>query len=103
MSPADIAFSVCDMRDAHAHHGGGCLITVRDYAAEERGTNLVKPYGIRIDGGKRYLLFQVWDFDGAHYDLSFFITEEHLASGKVKSHVMRFKILRNLDFTNPGN
>jgi len=122
---ADIAFSVCDMRDAYAHHGngfdvvisadnslphlltdedivvalkemlacassgGGCLITVRDYAAEERGTSLVKPYGIRIDDGKRYVLFQVWDFDGEHYDLSFFITEEHLASGEVRTHVMQ--------------
>ena len=122
---ADVAFSVCDMRDAYAHHGngfdvvisadnslphlltdedivvalkemlacassgGGCLIAVRDYAAEERGTNLVKPYGVRIDDGKRYLLFQVWDFDGEHYDLSFFITEEHLVSGEVKTHVMR--------------
>jgi SAM-dependent methyltransferase len=122
---AAAAFSVCDMRDAYAHHGngfdvvisadnslphlltdedivvalkqmlacastgGGCLITVRDYEAEERGTNLVKPYGVRIDDGKRYLLFQVWDFDGEHYDLSLFITEEHLASGEVKTHVMR--------------
>jgi hypothetical protein len=73
---------------AWASSGGGCLITVRDYAAEERGTNLVKPYGIRIDDGKR-LLSQVWDFDGEHYDLSFFVTEEHLASGEVKTHVMR--------------
>jgi SAM-dependent methyltransferase len=122
---ADITFSVCDMRDAYARHGGGfdvvisadnslphlltdedivvalkemlacassgggCLITVRDYAAEERGKNLVKPYGIRIDDGKRYLLLQIWDFDGEYYDLSFFITEEHLASGEVKTHVMR--------------
>jgi SAM-dependent methyltransferase len=122
---ADIVFSVCDMRDAYAHHGngfdvvisadnslphlltdedilvalqqmlacassgGGCLITVRDYAVEERGTNLVKPHGIRIDDGKRHMLFQVWDFKGDNYDLSLFITEEHLASGEVKTHVMR--------------
>jgi SAM-dependent methyltransferase len=48
---ADIAFSVCDMRSAYAHHGNG--------------------------------------FGGEHYDLSFFITEQHLASGEVKTHVMR--------------
>ena len=43
--------------------GGGCLITVRDYEREERGKNLVKPYGVRVENGKRYLLFQVWDFE----------------------------------------
>jgi 2-polyprenyl-3-methyl-5-hydroxy-6-metoxy-1,4-benzoquinol methylase len=31
--------------------GGGCLLTVRDYDREERGTGLVKPYGVREDGG----------------------------------------------------
>lgn len=75
----DVALSVCDVRQAHAHHGagfdvviscdnslphlltdddlamafsqmlaclvvgGGCIVTVRDYAQEERGKNLVKP------------------------------------------------------------
>ena len=34
--------------------GGGCVITVRDYDEEERGTNLVKHYGARVEDGKRY-------------------------------------------------
>ncbi len=121
----DITFSVCDMRQAHAHHGsgfdvvisgdnslphllsdedlllalrqmhacasigGGCLITLRDYEREERGRNLVKPYGVRIENGKRYLLFQVWDFEGCYYDLSFFSIEENLSTQEVKTHVMR--------------
>lgn len=69
--------------------GGGCLITVRDYDKEERGTNLVKHYGARVEDDKRYVPFQVWDFDGDHYDLSFFVVEEELGSGQVKTHVMR--------------
>lgn len=69
--------------------GGGCVISVRDYASEERGKNLVKPYGVRTEHGKRYLLFQVWDFEGDHYDLGFYIVEEDLASQQVKTHVMR--------------
>jgi len=121
----DIAFSVCDMRQAYAHHGtgfdivvscdnslphlltdedllvafkqmlacltvgGGCLITVRDYEIEERGTNLVKPYGIRTENGKRYLLFQVWDFEGEYYELTLFITEENLLTREVSTHVFR--------------
>jgi len=121
----NISFSVCDMREAHMHHGsgfdiviscdnslphlltdqdlllalkqmhdclvpgGGCVISMRDYAREERGTNLVKPYGVRVEDGKRYLLFQVWDFDGEHYDLVFYFIEEDLASGEVRTHAMR--------------
>ncbi|HYD63674.1 MAG TPA: class I SAM-dependent methyltransferase [Noviherbaspirillum sp.] len=69
--------------------GGGCVITVRDYEAEERGRNIVKPYGIRIEEGKRHLLFQVWDFDGECYDLAFFFVEENLVSGDVQTRVMR--------------
>jgi SAM-dependent methyltransferase len=122
-----ISFSVCDMRNAYAHHGsgfdvvvsvdnsiphlltdedillairqltaclsagGGCLITVRDYEREERGKNLVKPYGVRVENGKRYLLFQVWDFEAEHYDLAFFFVEENLSSHEVTTHAMRSK------------
>lgn len=121
----DIAFSVCDMREASTHHGtgfdvviscdnsvphllddgdvllalrqmaaclrpgAGCVISVRDYDQEERGRNLVKHYGARIENGKRYVLFQVWDFEGKHYDLRFFIVEENLLTLEVKTHVMR--------------
>jgi SAM-dependent methyltransferase len=69
--------------------GGGCLITVRDYEREERGRNLVKPYGVRIENGRRYLLFQVWDFEGEHYDLTFFVVVEDLSTGEVQTHALR--------------
>ncbi len=69
--------------------GGGCVITVRDYAAEDRGTNLVKLYGVRIENGRRYLIFQVWDFEGDMYDLTFFFVEEELSTRDVISHTMR--------------
>ncbi|GAB3252531.1 class I SAM-dependent methyltransferase [Chitinimonas naiadis] len=121
----DIPFSVCNVREAHAHHGsgfdvvisadnslphllndrdllhalrnmhdcladgGGCLITVRDYAQEERGRNLHKPYGVRMEGNKRYLLSQVWDFEGEHYTLTFFVVEEDMATREVRTHAMR--------------
>lgn len=121
----DVALSVCDVRQAHVHHGsgfdvvvscdnslphlltdqdllaafremlacladgGGCIVTVRDYALEQRGKNLVKPCGVRVESGKRYLLFQVWDFDGDQYDLTFFFVQEDLSTGKVETHAMR--------------
>ena len=71
--------------------GGGCLITVRDYGKEARGRNLVKPYGVHVEGGRRHVLFQVWDFDGDGecYDLSLFAVEEDLATGQTTTQVMR--------------
>lgn len=141
LSPAEVArarleaeqrhlrldISVCDMRQAHAHHGGefdivvcadnslphllsnadictalqqiyaciqpggGCIITVRDYDAEPRGTGIVKPYGVRIEGGKRYMPFQVWDFEEPFCNITFFFVEEELSSGAVRTHAMRSK------------
>lgn len=71
--------------------GGGCVVSVRDYAQEPRGTNLVKPYGVREEADKRYLLFQVWDWDlsGDHYDFSFYIVAEDLATRAGHTHILR--------------
>jgi SAM-dependent methyltransferase len=71
--------------------GGGCILTVRDYDSEPKGTNIVKPYGVRIEGDKRYLLFQVWDFEGGHCNIAFFFVEEDLNSKITTTHVMRSK------------
>jgi hypothetical protein len=50
--------------------GGGCIVTVRDHESEERGKNILKPYGVRVASEKRHLIFQVWDFNGEQYDLA---------------------------------
>ena len=69
--------------------GGGCLLTVRDYDQEERGTGLVKPYGVRDEAGKRYLIFQVWDFVDTIYDMAmYFVVDDGTAEQSV-THVMR--------------
>jgi hypothetical protein len=36
-------------------------------------------------------LFQVWDFEGEHYDLTFFFVEENLSTREVITHAMRSK------------
>ena len=65
-------------------------MTVRDYDREERGTGLVKPYGVRDRDGKRYVIFQVWDFRGDIYDLAmYFVVDD--GGGKPETHVMRSK------------
>ena len=59
--------------------GGGCLITVRDYDREERVGVQVKPYGVRDEGGVRYLIWQVWEFSesgGPVYDLAMYFVAD---------------------------
>ncbi len=70
--------------------GGGCLISVRDYDQEERAGVQVKPYGLRIEGQTRYLLFQVWEFEGSIYDLAMYFVEDQGGSDCI-THVMRTK------------
>lgn len=58
-----------------ARPGGGCLISMRDYASPPpTGTVEVRPYGERLWAGRRYQLRQVWTWRGPRYDLSFEIT-----------------------------
>jgi SAM-dependent methyltransferase len=68
---------------------GGCLLTIRAYDQEERGRGIVKPYGLREEGHKRYLVFQVWDFEGEQYEFSLYFVEDDVSSGVTHTHVMR--------------
>jgi SAM-dependent methyltransferase len=69
---------------------GGALISLRDYdPAESTGTKVV-PYGVRTEGDRRYLVFQVWEFDGPLYDLSMYFVEDRGGS-ECAAHVMRSK------------
>jgi hypothetical protein len=56
--------------------GGGVLLTVRDYDREDRTGIQVKPYGVRVEGGVRYLLWQVWEYQGPTYDLAMYFVED---------------------------
>jgi hypothetical protein len=64
-------------------------LTVRDYDREERGTGLVKSYGVREEGGKRHVIFQVWDFVDQVYDMAMYFVVDDRASEQVVTHVMR--------------
>ena len=57
--------------------GGGCLVTVRDYDREDQAGIQVKPYGVRDEGGVRYLMWQVWEFRGPVYDLAMYFVADH--------------------------
>lgn len=59
-----------------AARGGGCLISVRDYPeAPPAGTEL-HPYGVRDVDGSRFVIYQVWTWDGPFYDLALCIMED---------------------------
>lgn len=75
---------------ACARPGGGCLITVRDYDKEERAGVQVKPLGVRKEGEAKYLVFQVWEFEGMIYDLSMYFVEDH-GEAECITRVMRSK------------
>jgi SAM-dependent methyltransferase len=72
-----------------ARPGGGCLITIRDYEQEKRGQSILKPYGVRVEGDNRYVIFQIWDFEGDIYDLTMCFVKEDLHSKRVTTQTMR--------------
>ena len=84
----DLLLALRQMYDC-ARPGGGCLLTVRDYDREERGKGLVKPYGVREECGKRYIIIQVWDFVGDIYDLAMYFVVDDRTSEQLVTHVMR--------------
>lgn len=73
---------------ACARPGGAVLVTVRDYDKEERGDVQVKSYGVRDEGGRRYLVFQVWEYHGEVYDLAMYFVEDR-GGAECVAHVMR--------------
>ena len=87
LSDADIRVALQQFYDCTLP-GGGCLLSVRDYERERSTGCEVKPYGMRETGGKRYLVFQVWDWQGAHYDVAMYWVEDHGGANCV-THVMR--------------
>jgi SAM-dependent methyltransferase len=68
--------------------GGIAVFSVRDYAAIERVDPDVRPYGMRREGGKRFLAVQVWEWDGDHYDLRVYLTSES-PDGLCETQVLR--------------
>ena len=55
--------------------GGLCLVSVRDYQAVQRGGVVVHPHGVRDVSGTRYVLFQVWDWEGERYRTTMYVIE----------------------------
>lgn len=55
---------------------GGCLISVRDYDAMERGGRQLYPRQVHDIPGGKIVIFDCWDFDGDFYDITMYIVED---------------------------
>ena len=70
--------------------GGGCLITVRDYAAmRAAGRGWLVPYPVQTDDQRRCILFQQLEFKGDHCSVRFCVVEQERGTGKSQIHVMK--------------
>jgi SAM-dependent methyltransferase len=87
LSDAEILTAFRQMRRC-TRPGGGVIVSVRDYAAMEPVETRVVPYGVRHEGGIRYLIFQVWEYQGAIYDLHMYFVEDR-GGPEVTTRVMR--------------
>lgn len=70
--------------------GGGCLISVRDYDKEDPISPQIRPYPLKIEGKSKFMLFQVWEFDGPIYDVSLYVVKDDGISSP-QTKVMRTK------------
>jgi SAM-dependent methyltransferase len=68
--------------------GGGCLISVRDYAKEDCTKRQLKPYGIRDTDGSRWIGWQIWDPQPPYYQVSLYLIEDRGDAG-CETHVTR--------------
>ena len=68
--------------------GGVAVFSVRDYAAIKRVNPDVRPYGLRYEGGSRFLAVQVWEWDHDQYDLRVYLTSE-ASDGTCRTQVLR--------------
>ncbi|KAB2919874.1 MAG: class I SAM-dependent methyltransferase [Dechloromonas sp.] len=68
--------------------GGGCIVTLRDYAKEDVTKRQTKPYGLRELSGRRWSLSQVWEPSGEYYDVSMYLVEGQ-GGADSRTHVFR--------------
>jgi SAM-dependent methyltransferase len=68
--------------------GGLCLTSVRDYDAVERGGVQLHTHGVRTVGDTRYVLFQVWDWEGELYHTTMYLID-HRRAGEPFTRAMR--------------
>lgn len=67
---------------------GGCIISVRDYEAMDRGGRKLYPRQVHDVPQGKILVFDCWDFEGDFYDLTMYIVED-TGQAVAKTNVIR--------------
>jgi SAM-dependent methyltransferase len=68
--------------------GGGCIISVRDYAGMNCEGRQFYPRIIHQTDQGRTVLFDIWEFEGEYYDLTTYIIEDE-GQASARTHVIR--------------
>ena len=67
---------------------GGCIISIRDYDAMERGGTKLYPRQVHDIPRGKIVVFDCWDFDGDFYDITMYIIED-TGQAIVRTNVVR--------------
>jgi SAM-dependent methyltransferase len=67
---------------------GGCIISVRDYEAMERGGRKLYPRTVHDVPQGKIVVFDCWEFDGDFYDITMYIVED-TGQATANTHVVR--------------
>lgn len=67
---------------------GGCMISVRDYAAIERGGKKLMPRHAHQTHEGHLLVFDLWEFEGEFYNFTTYLVEDN-GEAIAQTHVIR--------------
>jgi len=73
--------------------GGGCLLSLRDYAEMEAVGPQIVPHGVRDENGRRTVIYQVWDFEGSFCDVALHLTEDS-GGAEGRTRIFRWRVYR---------
>ena len=67
---------------------GGCIVSLRDYAAMERVGVRLYPRTVHDTDNGRVILFDSWNFEGDYYDMTTYVVEDNNGP-TANTHVIR--------------
>lgn len=74
------------------NEGGGCILTIRDYKElrQDALERIFYPRRVVSTGSENIILFDLWEFEGAHYILNTYVVTD-TGTDEVKVRVLRSK------------
>jgi SAM-dependent methyltransferase len=87
LSDAEILLALEQFRRC-TRPGGGCVISVRDYASMDCAGRQFYPRLVHETGQGRTVLFDIWEFEGEYYDITTYIIEDE-GDDNLRTHAIR--------------